>query len=41
MVWTDRGPKYLLILMISSLAVYMTYAMLYLTNTTQDDTSVR
>ena len=36
MIWTDKGPKYLLIVIISSLVIYMTYAMFYL-NQNQDD----
>ena len=30
MVWTDKGPKYLLILMITSLSIYMSYVVIYL-----------
>ena len=30
MIWTDKGPKYLLIVVIFSLVIYMTYAMFYL-----------
>ena len=41
MVWTDKGPKYLLILMITALSIYMSYVVIYLQeNEKTDDNKV-